>query len=639
MENEPRQQVPLRQRLTVRLTAGVILVLLLIGCPFLLAFHRLLRNQQLDALTEATTGLSRVLVDGLRSAMLAGQPHLLDEVVRDLAQQEEVERVMLLDHTGRVRVSSDPAYQGRSLHRQRDDTCSVCHQNAGSPGVSRTAVTQENERRIFRAMSTIPNEPRCHACHDATAATNGILLIDLALGTADRRFLAGIGSTVALGAVMVLVTIAVLVLLLNRMVHRPLEGVMSASRRVVEGDLDARAPISSSGEFALLASQVNHMTDHLAQSYRTVASQHRELQEILNSVDDEIIVLDRDRRVVAANRAFQGKFVPSGEKIEGQPCPQMTSSSGPCGVTASRGCAVEKVFESGTLHKEIVSLSGPEGEERCVEVHASPVRGPEGAVTHVVEVRRDISERRQLEASVAHSERLAALGLLASGLSHEINNPLGAIATSVDGLRRRLPDEPGLPPKTREALGSVLARIAREVKRGREITHRLLKVAHQGGKTRTLVDVNHVIDDTLAILAHHIKRSKITTSLELGKSLPPLRGDESHLVQVLMNLVLNAVQAMEAHGGNLRIASRAENGSIQIEVEDTGCGIAPEALKHIYEPFFTTKSPGKGTGLGLFVIHRIVTELGGDIQVRSRPNHGTSFRISLPSRVSEARSA
>jgi PAS domain S-box-containing protein len=638
METGPAQRVPFRQRLTVRLTGGVILVLLLIGCPFLLAFHRLLHSQQLDALSEATTVLSRVLVDGLRSAMLAGQPHLLDDAVRDLARQEEVERVILLDHRGRVRVSSDPSYEGRTLAREHDDTCRVCHQSAAAPDARRTAVVREDERRIFRAMSAIPNEERCHTCHDAAATTNGILLIDLALGAVDRRFFAGIGSTLALGAVMVVVTIAVLVLLLRRMVHKPLQGVVDASRRVAQGDLDARAGVSSSGEFTLLASQVNLMTDHLARSLRTVENQHRELQEILDSVDDEIIVLDRDRRVVAANRAFQRKFVPSGREIEGQLCPQMTSSSGPCGISAPRGCAVEKVFESGSLHKGIVALGGPDGEEHTVEVHASPLRGPDGNVTHVVEVRRDISERRQLEASLAHSERLASLGLLASGISHEINNPLGAIATSVEGLRRRLPAESGLPPETQAALGDVLARIAREVQRGRDITHRLLKVARQDGQTRTLIDVNQVIEDTLAILAHQIKRSRVDTSLELAKALPPLRGDESRLTQVLMNLVLNAIQAMEKRGGKLRIVTCSLNGAIQINVEDTGCGIAPEALQRIYEPFFTTKPAGKGTGLGLFITHRIVTELGGTIQVRSRPETGTSFKIRIPRSGSEARS-
>jgi len=623
VKDDPERRLPLRHRLTVRLTGGVILALLVVGCPFLFAFHRLLRAQQIESLAEATSGLSRVVVDGLRSAMLAGHPRLLDEAVRNLSRQPEVERVMLLDHTGRVRVSSDAAYEGRTLDRDRDATCGACHQPGGTPTTSRTVVTTADGKRLFRAMSAIPNEPRCHACHDAAAPTNGILLMDLTLSAADRRFLAGIGSTVALGGVMVVLTIAALVLLLRRMIHTPLAAVVSTSRRIVEGDLDARISVASPGEFAQLGSQVNRMTDHLASTLRTVETQRRDLQAILDAVDDEIVVLDRGQRVVAANRAFRSRFGPEGADPAGR-CAGCPAPSDP------DGCPVERVFETGRLHQAIVSRSDADGRERTIEIHASPLRGSDGSVEHAVEVRRDISERRRLEANLAHSERLASLGLLASGLSHEINNPLGAIATSVEGLLRRLPGQPGLSPETVQDLERSLQRIAREVDRGRQITHRLLKVARKPGGTRSLVDLNHVVEEIVAVLSHDIKRSGVTTRLDLAEALPPLPGDESALVQVVMNLTLNAVQAMDGRGGELRLATSAEDGTIRIKVEDTGCGIAPELLKRIYEPFFTTKPVGKGTGLGLFIAHQIVTDLGGTIETRSQPGRGTTVSVRIP---------
>ncbi len=609
-------RIPLRHRLTVRLTAAVILVLLLIGVPFLLAFHTLRRAQELEALTEATDGLGQIVIDGLRSAMLVGQPHLLDEAVRRLADREQIEQVLLLDHTGELRVSSNEELEGQKLDREQGRTCAVCHRHGSSSPPSRTVVTGEGEGRVLRSMTIIPNEPECHVCHDPAIPVNGVLLMDLALGKTERRFLAGIGGTVILGTVMVLLTILVLVLLLRRMVHRPLNAVVETSQRIVAGDLDARVSIPGSGEFARVASRVNRMTTHLSRSIRTVETQHRELQSILDAVDDEIVVLDRDRRVVAANAAFQRE--------------SERTNTGLAGQQSTEGNPVQRVFDTGRLQKSIVSSTLPDGRERVIEIHASPVRGPENDVTRAVEVRRDISERRQMEAAVAQSERLASLGLLASGLSHEINNPLGAIATSVEGLRRRLPAEPGISTEAARGLDEVLARIGKEVDRGRIITHRLLKIARPPSSTRSLADVNHVVEDIVAVLSHDIKRSRITPRLELEPGLPPLRADGARLGQVVMNLTLNAIQAMADHGGELRISTTSVNGSIQMEFEDSGYGIRAELFRRIFEPFFTTKPVGKGTGLGLFITHQIVSDMGGTVRVTSEPDEGTCFTVRIP---------
>jgi len=622
--------IPFRDRLTVRLTGGVILALLLIGVPFLLLFHNLQRQRQFESLSTATEGLSRLLVDGLRSTMLAGRPHALDQTIRNLARREEVDRVIVLDHEGRVRVASDRAAEGRVFERDREATCRVCH-GAGAANVgSRTTVVWSEGRRVFRSMTVIRNGAECYECHAATNSVNGILLMDLALSAADRRFFSDIGGTIALGSVMLLLTIAVLVLLLRRTILEPLRAVVSTSQRIVGGDLEARVKVDSAGEFAVLASQLNRMTDHLALSLRTVETQRRELQAILDATDDEIVVLDRERRVVAANLAFQAR---SGHRLDvvGRLCHEVPNAYGSCleeGPPA--GCPVRGVFETGQHHWGVTSDVDPEGKERTIEIHGSPLRGPDGAITHAVEVRRDITQRRQMEARLAHSDRLASLGLLASGLSHEINNPLGAIAASVDSLRRRLPAEPALSPQTAADLERVLSRIGREVERGRQITHRLLRVARPSPATRTLVDANRVVEDVLLMLAHHIKSSGIRTRLELGAGVPPVWVDESGLAQIFLNLVLNALQAMDGGGGVLRIVTAAEGLGARIEVVDTGCGIPAEHLRRIYEPFFTTKPPGQGTGLGLFITHQIVTEMGGTIEARSERGRGTAMIVRLP---------
>jgi signal transduction histidine kinase/HAMP domain-containing protein len=608
-DSQNERPIPFRDRLTVRLTGAVIAALLLIGTPFLVAFHKQQRDRQIEGLVRVADGVGRATVEALRAAMLAGTPHLLDDVVRDLSADESgvLERTLLFDHRGELQVASDETGEGRVVDRERDRTCTVCHPpGLDSPPERHTAVLRVDGRRVLRSVTTIPNEPQCHGCHDPAVPINGLLVMDVALSAADRRFLADIGSTVALGAVMVVLTVVVLVWLLRRLVHAPLQAVVGTSRKIAEGDLEARAEVAGKGEFPELASQLNRMTVHLARSLETVERQHRDLEAILDAIDDHIVVVDRGGRVVAANEAFRASGAePADERIR-------------------------KVFAEGRLQKAVFSRALEGGQDQVIEAHASPVRGPDGEVASCVEVRRDISERRNLEAVAAHSERLYSLGLLASGLSHEINNPLQAIASSVEGLRRRLPREPGISPEAAQGLEMTLARIGREVERGRVITHRLLKIARPPGETRSLCDVNHVVRDIVALLSHDIRRAGIRTRLELGDELPPLRADESRLGQVVMNLALNAIQAMEDGEGELHIATASEHGAVRMDVADTGCGIPPEQSKRIFEPFFTTKPVGKGTGLGLFITHQIVTGLGGTVSVRSRAREGAVFTVCLP---------
>ncbi|RMG46344.1 MAG: HAMP domain-containing protein [Acidobacteria bacterium] len=613
--------VPWRHRLTFRLTGAVTLLLLAIGLPFLLIFHARERSRQLEAVEEATLSLDRIVVQGLRSAMIARQPHLLDDTIRGLAHQPAVQRVILLDRSGRVAVSSDPSFEGRFFDRERDDMCRVCHEAGRAPATSRTTIVEVGRRRVLRAVSVIPNEPACHRCHDPKARTNGVLLFDFSLAGAEKRIAASFGRTAALGALMLAVTIVALTLLLNRMVHAPLNEIVRTTQKIARGRLDTRARIPGRDEFARLGSQVNAMTEHLERLLGRIERQRAELQAVLDAVDDQIVVLDRDRRIVIANRAFT-----AARPADAGPLADCCRGPSP---EEAGGCLVDRVFETGRLAKAVVSRHTGSGDERALEVHASPVRDAAGRVIQVVEVRRDISERRQLEASLVHSERLASLGLLASGLSHEINNPLAVIAARVTALRRRLAED-GTGGEPLERLDAELDQIERATQRGRAITDRLLRLSRSTGGARSLIDVNRAVRDALALLSHEMERHAIRSETDLSPSLAPLVGDPARVTQVLMNLALNAVQAMQGRGGTLRVATRAVDGGIRIDVEDDGPGIPENDLVRIFDPFYTTKPAGQGTGLGLFICSRIVAEMGGRITAANRPGGGARFTVTLP---------
>jgi two-component system NtrC family sensor kinase len=197
-------------------------------------------------------------------------------------------------------------------------------------------------------------------------------------------------------------------------------------------------------------------------------------------------------------------------------------------------------------------------------------------------------------------------------------------------MERKLARDEGWTPDVMRSVEETLPRIAKQVDRASAITARLMRVARPPGNTRTLVDVNHVVEDSLALFSYQIELAGIGVHKELGESLPVLSEDESRVGQILTNLILNAIQAMESDGGTLRVATSAEKTSVRIEVADTGQGIPPEMLQRVFEPFFTTKPVGKGTGLGLFITHRIVDDMGGSIELVSRLGKGTCSTVRLP---------
>jgi two-component system, NtrC family, sensor kinase len=257
------------------------------------------------------------------------------------------------------------------------------------------------------------------------------------------------------------------------------------------------------------------------------------------------------------------------------------------------------------------------------------VIGPDDVVSHVVEVWRDIPERSDLEAQLAHSERLASLGTLAAGVAHELNNPMAAILAGVERLRRWLTREQQLPPRSREDVDGVLQGLERETQRCTETTEKLLLLAQPYRAATAWVDLNRAVRDMLSLLNYQMAKQGISMVQELDPRVPPVWARESGIRGLCMNLFMNAVQAMK-DGGTLTVRTGVAGSRVTLEVQDTGPGIQPQHLDRIWDPFFTTKPIGQGTGLGLSISQRTVTGYGGTIRVESRPGEGARFVIELP---------
>jgi PAS domain S-box-containing protein len=243
----------------------------------------------------------------------------------------------------------------------------------------------------------------------------------------------------------------------------------------------------------------------------------------------------------------------------------------------------------------------------------------------VTERRRMEEERLALERAARQSEKLAALGTLAAGLAHELNNPIGIMSSRIE-LMLLDAERTGLPAAVREDL-VVLHRQAQRVVR---ITQGLLSFARQSSGERMPVDLNHIVEETLLLAEKEMSKSGIRFVTRLQPGLPPVRGDANSLQQVVLNLLTNARDAIEGRG-EIRIETRLlpeRPGVVELVVADTGRGIRPEDLPRIFDPFFSTKP--RGTGLGLSITHGIVREHGGTIDVHSTPARGTRFVLTFP---------
>jgi two-component system NtrC family sensor kinase len=295
----------------------------------------------------------------------------------------------------------------------------------------------------------------------------------------------------------------------------------------------------------------------------------------------------------------------------------------------TREAFIARLHADGHVVDELFRLRRNDGSLMWVEITATPG----GALI------RDVSDRKRHEDhtrdshhQLAQSEKLAALGQTISGVAHELNNPLATILSWAERLAESPADE-----KTRRGLDVIL----KEAERAARIVRNLLTFARKRQSTRMMVDVNDVIRETLALRAYEQRVHNINVTQSLASGLPQVFADGHQVKQILLNLMINAEQAMlAANGGgslHLRTWHDADAESIVFEVNDDGPGMTEEMQSKIFDPFFTTKEVGKGTGLGLSVAYAIVQEHGGRIWVSSQPGAGTSFFVELPV-AGEARS-
>ena len=275
--------------------------------------------------------------------------------------------------------------------------------------------------------------------------------------------------------------------------------------------------------------------------------------------------------------------------------------------------------ETRSLYKH--KLLSHDGRRPTVNISLTPLRGKNGNLLGRLLLFNNITDRVRLEDQVAQAEKLSSIGMLAAGVAHEVNTPLAVISSQTQMLRKMVPS--GDPKRV------FLEKIIKQTFRASDIVNHLLKFSRTRGTEFEETDLNKVLGETLMLLDHVLDAGRIRVESRLSPELPPIHGNSGRMQQVFMNLILNARDAMP-EGGRLLISTWQENSTVLVEVVDSGEGIANRDLGKIYDPFFTTKSGSRGTGLGLAVSYGIIREHSGTVQVKSEPGRGTTFRLEFP---------
>ena len=359
-----------------------------------------------------------------------------------------------------------------------------------------------------------------------------------------------------------------------------------------------------------------------------VEAQRRFIEAIIDSLPLSLYAIDRDFKIVAWNRNRElGELgIPRGSVLGKNIFHVLTRQK----RDLLEG-EFERVFSTGEIERIEHETITKDGEIKHWLISKIPMWiDRAGGVSHVITVGEEITHRVEANRAVARAEKLAAVGRLAAGVVHEINNPLTTISACAEALESRVNEGAFEGTEALEDLREYLGLIRSEAFRCKNITMGLLDFSRTRSSGRTPVDLGEVVEAAARLLSHQKRGSGINFDIQRAASLPSVSGDPGQLQQVIIALASNAVDAMP-NGGQLTITTKRNGKSVLIEVTDTGFGIAPENVAKIFEPFFTTKEVGKGTGLGLAVCYGILTEHGGSLDVQSTPGVGTTFTISLPS--------
>ncbi|MBI4927595.1 MAG: hypothetical protein HY835_07505 [Anaerolineae bacterium] len=344
------------------------------------------------------------------------------------------------------------------------------------------------------------------------------------------------------------------------------------------------------------------------------------LRTLFDSIPSSVYIVDRAFTLISVNIKRSNRIDKHPSEQVGRKCyEQLYHRSDPCPA-----CRVYETFSSGVITTRFSRDWIDQDRFIEWEITTFPIQEKTNLPHQVIIFEQDVTERRNLEANLIQSEKLAAVGQLAAGVAHEINNPLAAIIANSQILKRELP-------KDQEDAIEAVTLIESAGLRASQVVSNLLSISRKEKKYEfELLNLNETLLGALSLVNHEIVQRSIEVNLDLQNDLPEILASKNHLQGVWINIIVNGIDAIDRADGRIGISTRYRNGEFRVVISDNGKGIPEMQLSRIFEPFYTTKSVGKGTGLGLSVCLRVIKEHKGNIYVESKPEKGTTFTITLP---------
>jgi PAS domain S-box-containing protein len=558
------------------------------------------------------------IIDDIEQAMIARAHDFILKTLNLYREYEEVKEVRVFNEKGREVFSPQPGPPDPRVEETlRTGGLAQFHKMIGG-------------REVDSYVIPLRNKPECHQCHDKNEKVRGALLLsvskekmrkDMALMTRKYYFLlAFVFMAMSLTAVFSA----------NRVVLRPLRRLQKGTEAIAKGDLRYRIPVETRDEFGNLTANFNIMAGklqslfeelgqkniQLSEQFTLCSISQKEWQETFDCITDQISVVDTQFNIVKANRAFREYLSLPPDGPINKKCYEIVS-------TCSR---------SNCPHGKSIMDNRPVTEERrdaktgnIFQVSVFPYYSPGGEYLGSIFIGKDVTAAKENEMRLIMNERLAALGQMASGIAHEINNPLATISACAEGLLARI---------EKENIGSLLFEsylrmIEEEVNRCKKITMSMLSFVRKPSGEKQAIHVHETLEKAVEMLDFQGRMKEVEVIRNYQQGLPLIHLNEGGMIQVFHSIIGNALDAMDGRG-TLTLETGDHAGETFVIIGDTGPGIPPDQINRIFDPFFTTKGDRGGTGLGLSIADKIVKENRGKMEVVSEEGKGARFKIIFP---------
>ncbi|CUS82526.1 PAS domain S-box-containing protein [Candidatus Kryptonium thompsonii] len=365
-----------------------------------------------------------------------------------------------------------------------------------------------------------------------------------------------------------------------------------------------------------------HQVIDLAKKGRSV--HERVLHSIIQNYSDAVIALDNDYKIFFWNKGAERIFGYTSDEMLGKTVDPIIPSE--LKEKGELQWLFEETLRKGYIENYETERITKDGRRIIVNLSRSLIKDENGEILGSIAIVKDVTKVKELEKQIQHSDKLALIGQIAAGIAHEIGTPLNVISGNAEYIMMEM----GENNPYKEELETIIS----QAERIANLIKQLLEFARPKKPNYTKINVNHEISHVVELLKHQFEKSNIKLNLKFSENIPDIYADCSQIHQVFLNIIMNAIQAINQNG-LIEIETFLRDGYVNIKFKDNGIGILPEHIDKIFEPFFTTKEAGKGTGLGLAVSKRIIDEHNGKVEVESTPGKGTIFTVKFPAYITK----